>query len=48
MVNYLGNFTWNLAEVTTPFWVHLEKDIGFNLQKFQLYAIVEYFVGYFG
>ena len=39
MVNYLGKFIPNLAEVTAPFQVLLKKDIVFNLQKSQLDAI---------
>ena len=39
MVNYLGKFIPNLAEVTAPLRALLNKDIVFNLQKSQLDAI---------
>ena len=39
MVNYLGKFIPNLAEVTAPFRALLNKDIVFNLRKSQLDAI---------
>ena len=38
MVNYLGKFVPNLAEVTVPLRVLLKKDVVFNLQKLQLGA----------
>ena len=39
MVNYLGRFIPNLAEVTAPLRAILKKDVAFNLQKSQLDAI---------
>ena len=36
MVNYLGKFIPNLAEVTAPLWALLKKDCVSNLQKPQL------------
>ena len=39
MVNYLGKFIPNLAEVTAPLRALLKKDVAFNLQKPQLDAI---------
>ena len=39
MVNYLGKFIPNLAEVTSPLRALLKKDVAFNLQKPQLDAI---------
>ena len=39
MVNYLGKFIPNLAEVTALLQVLLKKDVVFNLQKPQLDAI---------
>ena len=39
MVNYLGKFIPNLAEVTAPLRAILKKDVAFNLQKSQLDAI---------
>ena len=39
MVNYLGKYIPNLAEVTAPLWVLLKKGIAFSLQKSQLDAI---------
>ena len=39
MLNYLGKFIPNLAEVTAPLRALLKKDVAFNLQKPQLDAI---------
>ena len=39
MVNYLGKYIPNLAEVTPPLRELLKKDVAFNLQKLQLDAI---------
>ena len=39
MVNYLGKFISNLAEVTAPLRALSKKDVAFNLQKPQLDAI---------
>ena len=39
MVNYLGKFIPNLAEVTAPLRALLKKDVALNLQKPQLDAI---------
>ena len=39
MVNYLGKFITNLAEVTAPLRALLKKDVAFNLKKLQLDAI---------
>ena len=39
MVNYLGKFISNLAEVTAPLQALLEKSAAFNLLKPQLDAI---------
>ena len=39
MVNYLGKFIPNLAEVTAPLQALWKKDVPFNLQKPQLDAI---------
>ena len=39
MVNYLGKFFSNLAEVAAPLRALLKKDVTFDLQKPQLKAI---------
>ena len=39
MVNYLGKFIPNLAEVSAPFRALLKKNVVFDLQKLQLDAI---------
>ena len=39
MVNYLGKFFSNLAEVAAPLRALLKKDVTFDLQKPQLNAI---------